>query len=235
MLKGSLDDFSLFDVFGLIERSGKSGELRLSTPAGEGRIRLWHGKVSRADSAREREPVGHKLVRAGAVTEPALRFALARRTDRDVPLGEALIRARLINPEQRAAALREQIEEVVLDLFGSEPKHFVWTPEDEAHVPDVTVEVEDLLRDVSIRLERLSAIRRQIPDNRATIALQAVPPSHPPEIKVGADQWQVLATLGGERAVADIVKGAGFDEFHVLDVLASLMDQGLIEIKPPTP
>ena len=77
MLKGTLDDFTLPDVFRLTFHARKTGRLDVERRSGSGRVFFREGEVYFAESTKSKEPLGQKLVRARALTQQQLERALA--------------------------------------------------------------------------------------------------------------------------------------------------------------
>ena len=67
-LRGNLQDFSLPDVFQLVQLSGKTGVLRIAGPDAEGSIWFRDCDVFFAQSNWRREQLGERLVNAQRIT-----------------------------------------------------------------------------------------------------------------------------------------------------------------------
>jgi Domain of unknown function (DUF4388) len=66
MLRGSLDDFSLEDIFWLVARAGQTGELVVDRPGASGRFFFAQGRLYSAESELMRESFGERLARSDA-------------------------------------------------------------------------------------------------------------------------------------------------------------------------
>jgi hypothetical protein len=80
-LRGSLGDFALADVFRLVTLSGKSGVLRLGRPGSTGSVWFRSGDVFFATSDARTELLGDRLVAAGRITPDQLSRALQERAE----------------------------------------------------------------------------------------------------------------------------------------------------------
>jgi hypothetical protein len=76
MLKGTLDDFTLPDVFRLMSFAKKTGRVDIVRSAGQGKVFFRDGEVYYAESSLSKEPLGQKLVRARSITDGQLMKAL---------------------------------------------------------------------------------------------------------------------------------------------------------------
>src|SRR5512133_1725294 len=93
-LRGNLKDFSLPDVFQLVQLSGKTGVLRIVGPETDGSIWFRDGDVFFAQSNWRREQLGERLVDAQRITPAALARALELRVSEPEGgrrLGEILV------------------------------------------------------------------------------------------------------------------------------------------------
>src|ERR671919_1884426 len=117
MLKGSLEEFSLSDVFRLLSFTKKTGKLDVKRSAGEGVVFFRDGEVYFAQTSLRREPLGQKLIRAGHLTETQLMKALDTHAQTGERVGEILLQEDAITEEQLIDAVRGQIEDAAFDLL----------------------------------------------------------------------------------------------------------------------
>src|SRR5918999_5451813 len=103
MLRGTIDDFSLPDVFRLLSFTKKTGKLVVWRSAGDGRVFFRDGEVYFAQSSLKKEPLGQKLVRSGALSEAQLRKALDLHATTGERVGEILLQGGAISEEQLSA------------------------------------------------------------------------------------------------------------------------------------
>jgi Domain of unknown function (DUF4388) len=231
MLRGTLDDFTLADVFKLLSFSKKTGRVELKRRAGIGRVFFRDGDVYYAESSLSREPLGQKLVRSRALTESHLRRALDEHADTGERVGQILLREGWINEEQLEDAVRQQIEDSVFDLLRWELGDFEWEPNAtlEPEVP-ISVSVENLIMEASRRLDELEIISRKVPTSHAVVAVAPVPPEGAVEINITPDEWRVLVLVDGHRTVETIANTIGLDEFHTMKIVHGMVSAGLVEV-----
>src|SRR5918994_3817362 len=146
MLSGTLDDFSLPDVFRLVSLARKTGRLDVERKAGDGRVYFREGEVYYAESSLSREPLGQKLIRAGALTEGQLRKALDEHSESGKRVGDILVGSGIVSVEQIQTAVEQQIEDSIFGLLRWELGEFEWTPgfEVDVEIP-IGVSVENLI------------------------------------------------------------------------------------------
>jgi CBS domain-containing protein len=231
VLTGTLDDFALTDVFRLISLARKTGELTVTRRAGHGRALFDGGDVVFAESSLVREPLGHKLVRAGVLTEGQLRRALDEQATTGRRLGYVLESAGTVSGRELSDALRGQTEDAVFDLLRWERGDFSWSPEEavDVEVP-IAVSVENLIMEAARRLDELDIIARKIPSVDVVLRMASQPPEEVAEINITPEEWRVLVLVDGARSVSDIAATVGLDEFAALRTLYGLVSAGLVEV-----
>lgn len=231
MLKGTLDDFTLPDVFRLMSFAKKTGRVDVVRSAGQGKVYFRDGEVYFAESSLSKEPLGQKLVRARAITDGQLMKALDEQASSGERLGNVLLRSGLVTEDQLMAAVRQQIEDSVFDLLRWELGEFVWEPADEFDTEvHISVSVENLIMEASRRLDEFEVIQRKIPSGAAVLGMAATPPEGAVEINITPDEWRILVLVDGTRSVNDIAQMVGLDEFGAMRVLYGLVSAGLIEL-----
>lgn len=240
MLKGTLDDFTLPDVFRLMSFAKKTGRVDVTRSAGQGKVFFRDGEVYYAQSSLSKEPLGQKLVRARAITEGQLMKALDEQASSGDRLGTVLLKSGVVTEEQLLAAVRQQIEDSVFDLLRWELGEFAWEPGEEFDTEvHIAVSVENLIMEASRRLDEFEVIQRKIPSGEAVLGMAATPPEGAVEINITPDEWRILVLVDGSRSVNDIAMMVGLDEFGAMRVLYGLVSAGLIELisegKPAAP
>jgi hypothetical protein len=107
----------LLDVLG---RAGAVGTVHVTAGDQDKRLYLIDGHLAGVASSDERERLGQLLLVRGLVTEQQLAEALAVQQRLRAPLGQILLRADAIEESMLQWALQAQAEEAVLDLFRRE-------------------------------------------------------------------------------------------------------------------
>src|SRR4051794_40467492 len=97
-LEGSLDAFSLPDIFQLLAFTKKTGALQISGPVTRGVVHFATGSVTGATSDIGRQALGRRLVGAGLLDDAQLAAALDAATeDPGTGLGRAALDAGAID------------------------------------------------------------------------------------------------------------------------------------------
>ena len=231
MLKGTLDDFTLPDIFRLLSQSKKTGSLEVERSAGRGEVYFNEGDVYFAESSISKELLGQKLVKAGVLTSGQLMKALDEQAKSGGRLGDVLLSSGLVFEEQLEAALSAQIEDAVFDLLRWELGEFTWTASRSIE-PEVSlsVSVENLVMEAARRLDELDIIKRKIPSELTVLNMASAPPEGAVEINITPDEWRVMVLVNGSRTVQEIAESVGLDVFQAMRTLYGLVSAGLIEV-----
>ena len=234
MLRGSLDDFSLEDIFWLVDRAHNTGELKVTRSAGGGSFFFRDGQIYWAESDVLRESLSSQLVRAGIVTQIQLRDAEARGVAGE-RLGEGLTSLGFVTGEELVNAYRERIGDVAFELLRRDMGEFDWEAQAKAEPEfSFSLSVDEVLRVAAERSAELERIRQDIPSEASVLAISSGTPDDVSAITVSADQWKMLALVNGRNTVADIGKAAELNDLSVLRLLHGMVARGLLEVLPLT-
>ena len=117
-LEGTLDAFSLPDIFQLLSYTKKTGTLHLRRDAEHGVVHLRDGAVTGARSDVFRQALGRRLVGAGLVDDEALAEAVAVVCDApDTGLARALADTGRLDAELLRQHGVEQATDAIFDLL----------------------------------------------------------------------------------------------------------------------
>jgi hypothetical protein len=230
-LEGSLDAFSLPDIFQLLSFTKKSGGLHLRRGNIHGSVYFRDGSVTGASSDGGRQGLARRLVGSGAVGDTELTAAVERAASEGTGVGRALLDAGAVDAELLRNLVAEQAVDAVFDLLRWSEGDFSFTI-DEPGPDDVgfSLGVEPIVNDARSRLETWEHACRVIPSPETVLALPVAVREDP---QVSRDEWALLALVDGRRTVAELVALAGRGDYLVVSQLAALMERGLVSTRTP--
>lgn len=231
MLSGSLDDFTLPEVLRMLATLKKTGVLNVTRRAGSGRIDFRDGDVVYAETELSKSLLGQKLVSSGKITDLQLRQSLDVQATTGDRLGHILLVSEAVSKDDLLEAVRAQIEDAAYELLCWEAGDFQW--EKNALEPvegDISLSVEDLIRDIGGRLEEREVMRRRIQSPAAVPRMAPRPPQGAAGINITPAQWRVLVLVDGSRDVADIAGRASITVEEAGQSLYELTSSGLIGV-----
>ena len=228
-LEGTLDAFSLPDIFQLLSYTKKTGTLHLRRDAEHGVVHLRDGAVTGARSDVFRQALGRRLVGAGLVDDEALAEAVAVVCDApDTGLARALADTGRLDAELLRQHGVEQATDAIFDLLRWAEGDFAFVM-DELDPDDLgaALAVEDVVAEGRRRLESWDAVTAAVPSPAAVVCLAPSPGQDP---AIDRDEWALLSLVDGSRTVADLVALSGRGEYVVVSALAALVERGLLSI-----
>jgi hypothetical protein len=230
-LEGSLDAFSLPDIFQLLSFTKKTGGLHLAQDGSDGVVFFAGGQVTGASADSSRQPLARRLVGSGTVEDDALEAAVEAASAGD---GTGVVRALLdqeaVDAELLRRAATDQSVDAVFDLLRWRTGDFAFVV-DETNPDDVgiTLAVESVLADSEARRASWETVSQVVPSSRAVLAMPVVLPADP---QVSREEWSLLALVDGRRSVTDLVDLTGSGQYAVVSTLAALVQRGLLEVRP---
>ena len=234
-LEGTLDAFSLPDIFQLLSFTKKTGALHLRRTTTDGArplhgvVHVRGGLVTGARGDASRQELGRRLVGTGLVDDEALAQAAEDLAD-DPAAGLARLLAEKADLEAAVAArvAGEQIADAVFDLLRWPDGEFAFVV-DESDVDDLGAElaVEQLVGEGQRRLESWPSLVEQVPAAGSVLRLS---PTAPADATASPEEWPLLALVDGRRSVSDLVGLSGQGEYAVVTALAGLVGGGMLVV-----
>jgi hypothetical protein len=230
-LEGSLDAFSLPDIFQLLSFTKKTGGLHLASDGSDGVVFFGTGQVTGASADGSRQPLARRLVGSGAVTDEALAAAVAAVAEGEgLGVVRALLESEAVDPELLRQAATDQSVDAIFDLLRWRTGDFAFVM-DEANPDDVGVSlpVESVLKDAEARTATWESVSKVVPSSKAVPTMPVVLAVDP---VVSREEWSLLALVDGRRSVGELVDLTGSGQYAVVSTLAGLVQRGLLEVRP---
>jgi len=234
-LRGNLKDFSLPDVFQLVQLSRKTGVLRIKSTDAEGSIWFREGEVFFAQSNWHRDPLGQRLVTTGRITPSALVKVLdiqKREPSNGRRLGQILVDEGYLTDKVLETFVQEQIQDTIFDLMRWDEGEF-----DFQLLPDVvdediglSVSIENVVMEGSRRLEEWNRIKKKVPSTEMVFKMATAPGEGTFEISLKPSEWALLLLVDGTRSVAELATEMNKTDFEVARVIYGLFSAGLLEV-----
>jgi hypothetical protein len=227
-LEGTLDAFSLPDIFSLLSMTKKTGGLHLQRSGSHGAVWFADGMLTGGASDLSRQSLGRRIAGSGRVTDEALTAAVTQvRLDPDAGVASVLRDADAVDEGDLHSLVTEQIMDAVFDLMR-------WTDGSFAFVVDepnrdgvgVSCRVDDVVSEVRRRLDQWATIDPAVADQDTVLTITCDPPTEP---QLSIDEWSILALVDGQRSVGEIVDVCGRGDYAVVVTLADLVARKLLE------
>jgi hypothetical protein len=233
-LEGTLDAFSLPDIFQLLSFTKKTGTLHLhrtrdSEAPLHGAVHLRDGAVTGARADVARQELGRRLLGSGLVDDEALAAAAEELAGDDtLSLAQLLAEKAGLDVEQVKAVAAEQATDAVFSLLRWSDGEFAFVV-DETDPDDLgaTVPVDEVVAEGQRRLAAWAELVEQVPAPDAVVSVNPVPAADP---AASRDEWALVSMVDGKRTVADLVSLSGRGEYAVVSALAGLVSRGLLVV-----
>jgi hypothetical protein len=231
-LEGSLDAFSLPDIFQLLTFTKKTGGLHFTSEAREGVVWFGDGSVSGASSEEGRQSLARRLVGRGAVDDSTLHAAVRRASDNpSIGVARALLESGRVDGELLRQAATEQTVDAVFDLLGWTEGAFAFAVE-ESNPDDVglLLPTDVVLGEATTRREAWARVAEVISSPQTVVSMPVVLDGDP---GLNRDEWSLLSMIDGRRTVSELVDLTGAGHFSVASTLAQLVQRGLLSVHEP--
>jgi hypothetical protein len=228
-LEGTLDAFSLPDIFSLLSMTKKTGGLHLRRSSAHGAVWFADGMITGGASDLDRQSLARRIAGSGRVTDEALTAAVTHvRLDGDVGVARVLRDADAIDEGVLHSLVTEQITDAVFDLMRWPEGSFAFVlDEPNRDGVGVSCSAEDIVAEARRRLDVWSSLDPNVadPDSTLTIALDL-----DADPQLTADEWSLVALVDGQRSIGEIVDLCGRGEYAVTVSLADLVTRNLLQV-----
>jgi hypothetical protein len=213
---GRLSAFPLGDLLQWAKNDRCTGALVIRRSEREKRIYFHAGEVVGCLSNDSAEYYGQHLVLSGHLSDDQLFHALSHCSTRGVRLGMALRELGLLSPEVIQQTLREQIEDVVCDLFLWQRGIFYFQsemPQEEEILPE-PINVVGLVMEGSRWLDEVTRIRRVLVHDNVVLRRGESPPALADLTPV---EWRLVDLVDGHKTLGELYRKVRGSYFHFLE------------------
>jgi hypothetical protein len=252
-LEGTLEDFSLADIFQLIGIQRKTGILSLKSSQETVSVTFHQGMVIGADSTPRKleDRIGKVLVKTGLITQEELKEALDVQQKTLQKIGFILVDQKYISREQLKEALQIQVTQMIYRLFRWTNGEYYFDqkarvdPEGDESIPPVSA--ESILMEGIHMIDEWPVIEKKITNTnvvfRPTIPIEDLELVNGDEdyrtesdkIRLSREEHSVYQLVNGQSTVGEIVESSKFGEFHTCKALYDLLERKIIEPSTDTP
>jgi hypothetical protein len=228
-LEGTLDAFSLPDIFQLLSYTKKTGTLHLRRDGAHGVVHVRDGLVTGGRGDVTCQALGRRLVGSGLVSDEDLAEAVELVLDNPGEgLGKTLLAQGSLSDDDARRVATEQATDAVFELLRWEAGEFAFVV-DEADPDDVGAQlaVEEVVAEGRRRLETWQTLLDKVPSVDAPVSIAAGPDG---DATLSRDEWTLLSFVDGRRTVRDLVALSGNGEYVVVSALAALAQRGLVHV-----
>ena len=228
-LEGTLDAFSLPDIFQLLSFTKKTGTLHLRTGAAHGAVHLRDGLVTGARADLSRQELGRRLLGAGLIDDEVLASAAEELTaDPTLSFAQLLATRAELSAETATAVATEQAHDAVFSLLRWPEGEFAFVV-DESDPDDLgaALAVDSVVAEGQRRIVAWAELVQTVPASDSVVRVNPSPGAEP---VADREEWALLSLVDGRRTVGDLVAVSGRGEYAVVRALAGLVGRGLLVV-----
>ena len=236
-LRGNFETFYLSSIMQMLHNDKKTGIFRATNGKDETFIYFNEGSVIYAMGSQREARLGYLLKKRGLISAEKLKSCLASAKEKKQALGKYLLENGDITLDELNETLAKQTEVILFNLFKWEKGDFEYkdTQVNLKGFVKVKISVLKIIMEASRRIDEMSIFNKQIPNENLIFKISEQNKNQE-EIKLDSAELQMLTIIDGEKNVADIFQGCGYDAFATSDqftaykTLHSLISSGLVEI-----
>ncbi len=229
-LEGTLDAFSLPDIFQLLSFTQKTGTLHLRREGAHGAIHLRAGSVTGGRADMLRQELGRRLLGTGLVDDEVLAAAAEELAgDATLSLAQLLAEKGKLEVDTVRDLAAEQANDAVFSLLRWPDGEFTFVV-DESDPDDLgaLVPVDQVVAEGQRRLAAWGEMVESVPAPDVVVVVNASPDIDP---ALSRGEWALLSLVDGRRTVADLVALSGRGEYAVVSALAGLVSRRLLVVR----
>lgn len=244
-LEGTLEDFSLADIFQLIGIQRKTGILTLKSSLETVTVTFHNGMVIGADTSPRKleDRIGKVLVKTGLISIDQLKEALVYQEKTLQKIGFILVDQKFISRAELKEALQIQVMQVIYRLFRWNSGEYYFDQKakvdpnsDESISP---MSAESILMEGIHMIDEWPVIQKKIPHFdvvfRPLLQIQDVlldeqeNGNGSDKVRLSKDEESAFRLVNGKNSVAEIIESSKLGEFHTCKALYDLLERKIIE------
>lgn len=235
-LKGHLRDFSVAQLFNLINLAQKSGTLTLDGPDHAAWVSFREGKLIYAQLGQQDGTITGILVKAGMLTgRQATTLSTQYPNKGDKEMGLLLINADYLTQKDILVSLRDHIINIVFQLFTWVDGFFrfdpdVLPPEDRI---TIRVDMENVIIEGSRRVQEWERLDDEIPNLDMALKFVDRPGADIQNVKLNQREWKVVSFVNPKNTIRQIGGTVKLSDLEIRRIVYGLIQAGLVEIVRP--
>lgn len=230
-INGNLEDYALADTLTGFQRTNGTGILEVVSGAICKRIYIKNGDMIFAASNRDEDRLGDVLLKEKKITKEQYDQSVEEMKRTKQRQGTALVRLGHLKPQELAAAVTHQIEEIIESLFSLRNGSFEFKkgplPTDE--IITLKLSAANLIYRGVKRNNILNDIIGNLPPMDSILRFSTDPLKLFQNISLDSDGKTILSYIDGKPAINHIVFASNLDRLSALKTIYALLSTGIIE------
>jgi len=235
-LKGNLRDFTITQLFNLVNLAKKTGSLIIEGPGEVARVTFKEGKLAYAQIGSEDNTLAAVLQRSNKISSGQYRILKERAASMsDKELGLLLINAGYVSQADIITSLQQYCLSIVRRLFTWVEGFFRFEPNElppEGKI-SVRIDLENLIIEGSRQLREWEQLQEEIPSLDMALKFTDRPGTNLRKLNLSVEEWRVVSYVNPKNSIRQISRATKMNDLEIRRVVFGLLQAGLVEIIRP--
>lgn len=230
---GNLKTVTFPDLLQLFSAGKKTGTVSIIRGNIKKEIIFKNGNIISASSQdAEEDYLGQLLLKTGRITKNDLQRAVYMHKGSGKRIGQVLVEMKLISREELSIYLKQQVEEVIYNLFSWQEGEFIFK---EGQLPSnreglVELNTMNIVMEGTRRVDEWDEIQKVLPSDHQILRVATSPETKSDEVTISLDEFRIITLIDGQRTLADILEASPLGEFTTSRAIYKLMLSRLVEV-----
>lgn len=235
-LKGNLRDFSVTQLFNLINLARKTGSLTLEGHRRRAQVCFKEGRLVHASLNGQDAGLIGMLEKSGKISPDQSRVIRARSgSSADKELGLLLINAGYVTRDEIVESVRSHTLDVVYMLFTWGDGSFIFEPNKLPADGAITVPInlENVIMEGTRRVKEYEMLRSELPDLDMALKFTDRPDARLKDISLTVEEWRIISFINARNTIRQIARANSMSDFKIRRIVYGLLSAGLVELVMP--
>jgi len=229
---GNLQTVAFSDLLQLFSAGKKTGTVSIVRGNIRKEIVFRDGNIITASSQdAEEDYLGQLLLKAGRITKTDLQRAIYMHKTSGKRIGQVLVEMKLVSREELALYLKQQIEEIIYNLFSWKEGEFVFR---EGQLPAsreglFELNTMNVIMEGTRRIDEWVEIQKVLPRDNQVLCVAPRIQSKSDEVTLSLEEFRIITLVDGKRTLPDILEVSPLGEFVTSRAIYKLIAAGLVE------
>lgn len=231
-LAGLLKDFRLVDTLIGLQRTQKTGMLTVESGNIVKRVYIKNGDMIFSASNQEEDRLGDLLLKEGKINMEQYDHSVSEMKKSKQRQGTVLVKLGYLKPQELAALVKHQVEEIILSLFTMEEGKFLFEemPLPTEEVITLKLSAANLIYYGIKRINSLRHIKNELPSLDSVLCFSSDPLDLFQDIRLDDSGQKVISVVDGKTSMKEIIAISQLDNFEALKAIYALLNTRMIDI-----
>ncbi len=230
---GNLQTVAFPDLLQLFSAGKKTGTVTIIRGNIRKEIVFKEGNIISASSQdAEEDYLGQIVLKSGRITKTDLQRAVYMHKTSGKKIGQVLVEMKLLNREELGLLLKQQVEEIIYNLFSWKEGEFIFK---EGQLPAsreglVELNTMNIIMEGTRRIDEWVEIQKVLPSDHQILRVAGTPQIKSDEVTISLDEFRILTLIDGTRTVQDILSQSPLGDFATSRAVYKLLLGKLVEV-----